>query len=132
MVPVFSQLLEAPLAFELLPVQQILLLLIIFLIREAQSTHWPISQPQLYTNIPFLLTNKATSENGLQISKSLDLALWMPDASPLLSSFPAYSIQVANDAVWDSIRAHNTLAQNIPVIRDAATTTTANNEMEIE
>ena len=39
------------------------------------------------------------------------LALWLPDMAQGLRSRPEYSVQIANQGVWNATRGDNTLAQ---------------------
>ncbi len=52
-----------------------------------------------------------------------DIALWLPDAGPLLRSDAKYAIRFANDGTWDPVGGTNVLG-TISVTASAATTTT--------
>jgi hypothetical protein len=39
------------------------------------------------------------------------LALWLPDTAENLRSRPEYSVQIANQGVWNAVRGDNTLAR---------------------
>jgi hypothetical protein len=52
------------------------------------------------------------------------LALWLPDMAQGLRSRPEYSVQLANQGVWNAMRGDNTLGQ-IRLTADAAGTADA-------
>ncbi len=46
---------------------------------------------------------------------SARLELWLPDASPALSSRPEYAVRVASKDVWDGTRGTNVLTDALPI-----------------
>lgn len=66
------------------------------------------------------LTGKHTITTKLRIPGNLGagmyrLSLWMPDADMTLASRPEYSIQFANDGVWDAATATNTITDKLSI-----------------
>lgn len=47
---------------------------------------------------------------------SYRLALWLPDAAPGLRERPEYSVQLANDGVWDPVAGWNVLVESLSVV----------------
>jgi hypothetical protein len=46
---------------------------------------------------------------------SYKIALWMPDAATALRSDARFSIQLANDAVWDADAGHNVMSEQLTI-----------------
>lgn len=85
----------------------------VFLVLKNTETN-DITTHLIDTDIRTWETSVSINQNfDLGITGTFELYLWMPDKEPLLSENSDYSIQLANNDIWDPATGFNNLQQTV-------------------